>query len=62
VKVKMIDGKIVGVMPEFVSVQEAATSSGAPLHVVHAAAIAAAHRLLPEPAPGREGRRGNEPE
>lgn len=46
VKLKLLDGAVVGAVPEFESVREVATSAHAKLLAVHAAAAAAALTLL----------------
>jgi uncharacterized protein (TIGR00299 family) protein len=46
VKVKLLDGRVTAAMPEFDSVRQLATSSGAPLLRVHAAAASAAEALV----------------
>ena len=51
VKCKVLDGAVVGAMPEFESVRAAAEAAGASLAKVHAAAAAAALRLV-EPEEG----------
>jgi uncharacterized protein (TIGR00299 family) protein len=50
VKLKLLDGAVVGAMPEFESVSSAATAAGASLAAVHAAASAAAQGLLETPS------------
>ncbi len=57
VKLKLVDGRVIGAMPEFESVRAAADESGAPLLRVHQAAAAAAAPLVGETAPVATGRR-----
>lgn len=47
VKVKLLGGQVIGAMPEFESMREAAAAVGVPLLEVHAAAAAAADALVP---------------
>lgn len=51
IKLKRVDGRRVGAMPEFESVRAVAAASGAPLVIVYGAAAAASHRLIDESAP-----------
>ncbi|HEX8941205.1 MAG TPA: nickel pincer cofactor biosynthesis protein LarC [Candidatus Limnocylindrales bacterium] len=53
VKLKLMDGRVVGTMPEFESVRAAAQAGGMSIAAVHAAAATAARRFLADaPAPG----------
>jgi hypothetical protein len=52
VKLKLMDGRVAGAMPEFESVRAAATIQGLPLATMHAAASAGAQALLDRPKNG----------
>jgi uncharacterized protein (DUF111 family) len=53
VKQKLLNGRVVGAMPEFESVRELAERAGVPLARVHGLAVAAAARVLDGEAPIR---------
>ena len=56
VKLKMLDGRVAGAMPEYESVRERAVAAGVPVPQVHAAAAAACEALLGrEPEGGSRG-------